>query len=219
MHVVQRGNNRAAVFHQARDYHDYLALLAVAARRYHTFVHAYVLMTNHVHLLLTSERTEGVSESLRYLASRFVRRINDRYGRTGRLWESRFRSSPIDSDFYCLACYRYIELNPVRAGIVRTPSEYRWSSYAVNASARTSSLVTSHETYTSLGSTPLERAERYKALVHQALPDDAVRRIRQSLQTGAPTGSEAFGRRIEALGVRVGQRRRGRPVRQRGREL
>lgn len=211
-HVVQRGNNRSSVFKRRQDYVDYLELLAFAARRYETQVHAYALMTNHVHLLLTPKRADGMSNTLRYVGSRFVSRVNERYSRTGSLWEARFRSSPIDTEFYCLACYRYIELNPVRANIVRRPDAYPWSSYRVNGGFRDSSLVTPHQVYLALGDSPSERAGRYRDLVSQSLPGESLQHIRWALQVGVPTGRDAFGRDVAArLGGALSSGRRGRP--------
>jgi putative transposase len=217
LHVVQRGNNRAAAFHQPQDYIDYLDILRVAIRRYETRVHAFVLMTNHVHLLLTSSLADGVSNALRYVGSRYVSRFNGRYGRTGTLWESRFRSSPVDTEFYCLACYRYIELNPVRANLVQVPEDYRWSSYGINSAGQRSSLITPHPTYISLDTTPEKRAERYRKLVREALPDTALRVIREGTRTGVPTGRECFRKSLESsLERRLGTGRRGRPSRSSG---
>ena len=211
-HVVQRGNNRATVFNQRQDYVDYLDLLACAAHRYETQVHAYALMTNHVHLLLTPKHADGMSNTLRYVGGRFVSRINQRYSRTGSLWEARFRSSPIDTEFYCLACYRYIELNPVRANIVRHPEAYRWSSYRINSTGRGSLLITPHQVYSALGDSPSERAERYRDLVDQGLPTRSLQHIRYALRVGLPTGRDSFNRYIgEKLGRPPSSGRRGRP--------
>jgi len=212
LHAVQRGNNRSAAFHDTQDYLCYLRLLEAAARRYETRVHAYVLMTNHVHLLLTSNLLNGISRTLQYVASRYVQAANERYGRTGTLWESRYRSTPVDSERYCLACYRYIELNPVRAGIVKSPEDYRWSSYRVNSTARWSSLVSPHPTFLALSETPAGCAAQYRLLVREALPDDVLQDIRSSLRRGVPAGDEAFREKIEAsLKRRIGTGKRGRP--------
>ncbi|HEX7080856.1 MAG TPA: transposase [Gammaproteobacteria bacterium] len=216
LHVVQRGHNRARAFFDREDYFHYLDLLTTAAARYETRVHAYVLMTNHVHLLLTQGRPNGVSLTLQYVAGIYSRRINARYGRTGSLWEGRFKSSPIDSDRYCLACYRYIELNPVRAGITKRPDDYRWSSYRVNSTGAPSVLITPHPTYDSLGITPRGRAERYRGLVQDALPESLLQDLRESVRKGLPTGSDDFRRQVEtALKRPLGSGRRGRPPKRR----
>ena len=162
LHLVQRGNNRSATFFEDQDYREYLRLLQLAARRWESRVHAYALMTNHVHLLVTPMIPGGVSKLLQYVGSQYVTWLNRRLERSGTLWEGRFRSSPIESDRYCLACYRYIELNPVRAGLVRHPEDYRWSSYRANACGRASSLVAAHPTFLSLGETSADRRRRYR---------------------------------------------------------
>ncbi len=133
MHIIQRGNNRCACFHAADDYLYYLEHLDRFARRFGCAVHAYVLMTNHVHLLLTPDEADSASLLMKYLGQHYVQHINQRYGRTGTLWEGRFKSCLAQSQTYVLACHRYIEMNPVRAGMVAHPGQYRWSSYAVNA--------------------------------------------------------------------------------------
>lgn len=211
-HIVQRGNNRSPTFFRQVDYLDYLHLLQLAAERYRTHIHAYVLMSNHVHLLATSDLADGVSNMLRHLGSRYVSRINKRHGRTGGLWESRYKSSPIDSSRYCLACYRYIELNPVRAGIARGPEEYPWSSYRCNAAGKPSSLVTPHPVFLSLAATAAERRESYRQLVQEGLDDDLSGEIRQALRKGLPSGDEGFRRRIaSSLNRPLGSGRLGRP--------
>ena len=123
-HVTQRGNNRQACFFEDADYRLYLSLLAAACQRHQCTVHAYVLMTNHVHLLITPQFAQGVSLLMRDLGRDYVRQVNQAYRRTGTMWEGRFKSSLVDSEDYCLACYRYIELNPVRANMVAHPREY-----------------------------------------------------------------------------------------------
>jgi len=213
-HVVQRGHNRDATFLDQRDYVDYLALLRTGAHRFQTSIHAYVLMTNHVHLLLTSRLPDGVSRLLQYVAGRYSAHFNARYARTGSLWESRFHASPIDADHYCLACYRYIELNPVRAGIVRSPDAYRWSSYRVNSTGAPSSLIAPHPTFLLLGPTPFERAARYRELIRERLPKETVQRIREGLNDSVPTGDDAFRQSLETAVQRpLVKRKRGRPPR------
>ena len=133
LHVIQRGNNRAPIFFGVEDYARYRAWLAAAAAEYGCAIHAYVLMTNHVHLLVTPRQAESLPRAMQSLGRRYVRYVNAAYHRTGTLWEGRYRAAPIDSEAYLLACSRYIELNPVRAGMVRHPRDYRWSSWHANA--------------------------------------------------------------------------------------
>ena len=140
-HVIQRGNNRESCFFDAEDYRCYLDALGHASKQCGCAVHAYILMTNHVHLLVTQERRDGVSAMMQSLGRRYVRYINDRHRRTGTLWEGRYKAALVDSERYLLACYRYIELNPVRAGMVELPGRYPWSSYRYNALGMPDSLV------------------------------------------------------------------------------
>jgi len=132
-HVVQRGNNREPCFFAEADYQFYLECLAESATKYACQLHAYVLMTNHVHLLVTPENESSLSGMMQSLGRRYVRYVNHTYKRTGTLWEGRYKSSLVQSENYLLTCSRYIELNPVRANMVETPAEYRWSSYGHNA--------------------------------------------------------------------------------------
>jgi putative transposase len=133
LHVIQRGNNREAIFFAENDYGCYRDWLAAAAAEYGCAIHAYVLMTNHVHLLVTPRAAQSLPRTMQSLGRRYVRHINTRYRRTGTLWEGRYRAAPIDSEAYFLACCRYIELNPVRARMVRHPRDYAWSSYHAHA--------------------------------------------------------------------------------------
>lgn len=145
--MVRRGNNRQPIFFEEADNLAYLAWLNESAERYDCAIHAYVLMTNHVHLLLTPKDAQSVSRMMQYLGRRFVPYINHRYGRSGTLWEGRFKSSLVQSEAYLLACARNIELNPVRAAMVARPAEYRWSSHRANAGGNTDALLRPHETY------------------------------------------------------------------------
>jgi putative transposase len=132
-HIVQRGNNREACFIESENYQYYLELWRQLSKRYGVKVHAYCLMTNHIHILVTPESKRSISDTMKVVGSRYAQYINLKYRRTGTLWEGRHRSSLVQSERYLLSCYRYIELNPVRAGMVSRPEEYRWSSYAINA--------------------------------------------------------------------------------------
>ena len=135
-HIIQRGNNRSVCFHAEEDYYFYIYHLAELAARFGCAIHAYVLMTNHVHLLLTPEKANSVALLMKNLGQRYVQYVNRVYRRSGTLWEGRFRSCLTQTDDYVLACYRYIELNPVRAAMVRHPRDYRWSSYPANADGK-----------------------------------------------------------------------------------
>jgi putative transposase len=185
-HVIQRGNNRAAVFRHREDYMHYRAVLDHARRQTGCAVHAYVLMTNHVHLLVTPPCATAVSDMMQIVGRRYVPYFNGRYRRTGTLWEGRFRSTPIDSERYFFTCARYIELNPVRAGIARHPGEYAWSSFRANAEQVTDSLVATHRLYDSLGSSSQARALAYAALFAMPQDDEAMNAIRRATNTGMP---------------------------------
>lgn len=156
-HIIQRGNNREPCFYSAEHYRRYLELLKEAADRNDCCVHAYVLMTNHVHVLATPFSPHGVSHLMQDLGRKYVRAINHIYRRSGTLWEGRYKASLVDSEAYLLACMRYIELNPVRANMVVHPGEYRWSSYAANGQGQADALISPHPLYEQLGHDPLER--------------------------------------------------------------
>jgi len=151
-HIIQRGNNRTACFFDAQDYRYYLGTLQEQAERFQCKVHAYVLMTNHVHLLLTPEQEIGPSLLMKHLGQCYVQYINRSYRRSGTLWEGRFKSCLAQTESYVLACYRYIELNPVRAGMVTHPAEYPWSSNKINGQGEASDLIKPYEEYLKLAS-------------------------------------------------------------------
>jgi len=183
-HVIQRGNNRQAVFLDVADYQRYLYLLHEISATQKVAVHAYVLMTNHVHLLVTPEADEGLSRFMQALGRRYVRWFNDRHERTGTLWEGRFRSTVIAADRYLLACMRYIELNPVRAGLSAAPGEYRWSSNSHHVGQSVDPLITDHALFWALGNTPFERQSAYQRLFDVPLPDERVDEIRRATNRG-----------------------------------
>ncbi len=211
-HVVQRGNNRQPVFFADDDYRAYLGWLAEAAGRYGCAVHAYVLMTNHVHLLVTPETRASISRMMQYVGRRYVPYVNRVYGRSGTLWEGRFKGAPIDGEAYLLACSRYIELNPVRAGMVARPADYRWSSYRANALGEVDRLLSPHPVFLALAGEPVARCGAYRALFRGQVDDRQLDGIRSTLQTGTPLGGDRFRARIErTLKVKVGHDRRGRP--------
>ena len=178
MHVIQRGHDRDDCFFADADYQFYLRHLEEQAIAQGCLIHAYVLMTNHVHLLVTPDSQYGVSLMMKSLNQRYVQYVNSVYDRSGTLWGGRFKSCLTKTDNYALACYRYIELNPVRANMVQHPMHYRWSSYAANANGKSNSLVSPHSIYLSLGASNHERGKRYRALVEQGLDEDTLNEIR-----------------------------------------
>ena len=211
-HVIQRGVDRGVCFCDEYDREFYLATLSEVAGGHDCAVHAYVLMTNHVHLLITSRRAGGLSRLMQGLGRRYVRWFNDRHGRTGTLWEGRFRSCLVDTERYVLSCYRYIEMNPVRAHMTSDPLEYRWSSARGNAGPGEDPMLSPHESYASLSSDPATRRRRYRALLAAALDPDEVGDIRAHVNQGAAYGSGRFQRQIEALTGRTSRfRTKGRP--------
>lgn len=212
VHVVQRGNNRQPVFFNKSDYREYLRWLAEAAEKYQCSIHAYVLMTNHIHLLVTPQSRDSLSRMLQYVGRRYVPYVNATYERTGTLWEGRFKASLIDADAYLLTCYRYIELNPIRAGLVKKPGAYIWSSYRCNALGKADTLVQPHPLFLGLGADEKQRLTAYRRLFKGHLQEADLGEVRACLQTGTPMGNDRFRTEIESvLGVKVGQSRRGRP--------
>jgi len=164
VHVIQRGNNRQDCFYSFRDYRLFLTWLHDYAALSGCRVHAYVLMTNHFHMLLTPSKADSAGLLMKRLGQHYVQYFNRSYKRSGTLWEGRYRSSLVLEDDYLLACYRYIELNPVRAGIVQHPSQYQWSSYRHNGLGENSDLISPHQNYLDLGRTEFERRKNYRTL-------------------------------------------------------
>jgi putative transposase len=212
-HVVQRGNNREPCFFAEEDYQRYLDDLSAAATKYSCRIHAYVLLTNHVHLLITPMMEHGISQCMQSLGRRYVRYINQTYKRSGTLWEGRYRSSLIDSDHYLLTCMRYIELNPVRADMVNHPGEYRWSSYGANAQGKLDRLIEPHPLYLELDSIPEARQSAYRELFRYQVDTDILHEIRESLNHELVLGRSNFKDRIEQMTQR--QTRLGKPGRPR----
>jgi putative transposase len=182
-HIIQRGNNRQAIFGSTDDYDTLLGLLEEFARKFGVAIHAYVLMSNHFHLLATPGTAQGVPQMMQALGRSYVRYFNTRHARTGTLWEGRYKSTLIQAERYLLACMVYIDLNPVRAGMVADPADYRWSSHLHYVGRRSDKLVTPHPLYWELGNTPFARDAAYGELVlagidsqrQQALTDATLR--------------------------------------------
>ena len=213
-HLIQRGNNRTPCFYHEQDYAYYLDTLHKYSQKYNVDIHAYVLMTNHVHILLTPHNSKGVSQMMQSLGRCYVRYINTTYQRSGTLWEGRFKSSLIDSAKYFFTVCRYIEMNPVRAKMCLSPENYTWSSYQSNALGKSIHLLTHHALYNSLGNTESERQDRYRKLFEDSLKESEIQSIRESTNKGWVIGSDKFkvyietqlGRRIQA-GQHGGDRR------------
>ena len=212
LHIVQRGHNREPCFFNEDDYGTYLHWLGKALAETGCVLHAYVLMTNHVHLLLTPKKAVAVPRLIISLGRRFVQYVNRTYRRTGTLWDSRYKSSTVQAETYLLACQRYIELNPVRAAMVDDPAHYRWSSYRRNGLGKTDALITPHPLYQSLVAADKERQSAYRALFRAELDKDAIADIRLALNQNQAIGNERFHAKIEKVtGVRREARPRGRP--------
>ncbi len=214
-HIIQRGNNRSVCFFAEEDYRFYLHHLGELARRFGCAVHAYVLMTNHVHLLLTPEVSPSAAVLMKHLGQRYVQYVNRVYRRSGTLWEGRFRSCLTQSEEYVLACYRYIELNPVRAGMVLHPREYRWSSYHANVLGKPDPLVVPHEQYQRLDRDEKARRAMYRDLFSAHLDPEMIQQIRNATNGNFALGKAKFVKEIErALGRRARPGKAGRPARQ-----
>lgn len=194
-HLVQRGNDRCRVFPGDEQRISYLSCLSHASRKYQCGIHAFVLMDNHVHLLATSALEGGLSRMMQWLGARYTTSFNEGQGRTGTLWEGRFYSSAITSERYFLVCQRYIELNPVRAGLVADAAEFAWSSYAHNALGRPNPLLAEHEIYRGLGPTRQARCEAYRALFGASLPEADLAAIRVAIQGRRTLGDSPEPRR------------------------
>ncbi|MHC9084265.1 transposase [Luteimonas sp. RIT-PG2_3] len=211
-HIVQRGNDRQPCFADNADYLRYRQELREAAHKHGCALHAYVLMTNHVHLLLTPDAPGGASRMMQAIGRRYVGAFNARYWRTGTLWEGRFKSALVDSDTYLLTCYRYIELNPTRACMVAEPGDYRWSSHRCNALGERDNGITPHPRYLSLGTDAGTRQAAYRELFKATLEPTDADALRSHTRQNKAFGNDRFRSRIEALiGRSMEIRSRGRP--------
>ena len=209
MHVRHRGVNRQACFREDTDRLVYLSCLKELAATAGCAIHAYCLMTNHVHLLLTPSDLRGCPTLMRELGQRYVPYFNRRHGRTGTLWEGRFRSCLVDSPRYVLGCYRYIEQNPVEAGMVGTPASYRWSSFAANSGLSDDKVITPHVEYTALASTSDARLSAYRGLFSRPKDPELVKALRQATMGGYALVGDQLKARLVANGERVGPAKPG----------
>lgn len=207
-HIIIRGNNREPVFFADEDYRFFLDKLSDAAKKHQCDVHAYVLMTNHIHILATPHKENGISKMMQMLGRYYVQYFNYTYQRTGTLWEGRYKASLIDSEAYALLCYRYIELNPVRAAMVEHPSEYPWSSYRANALGQYDRLITPHILYEALGKT--DRQLHYRSLFDGQINEVSLEEMRETTNKGWVMGSDHFKQKIASqLNRRVDKLNKG----------
>jgi len=198
-HVIQRGNNREPCFYAVQDYRKYLECAEESTEKFDCLIHAYVLMTNHVHLLVTPQQDYGVSQMMQSIGRKYVRYINSVYKRTGTLWEGRYKASLVDSNHYLLTCMRYIELNPVRAAMTAVPGEYQWSSYQCNGYGKDGMCITPHPLYTELGRTDEERTCAYRELFSTHLDYEQLHDVREALNQELVLGGSYFKEKIEAM--------------------
>ena len=212
-HVIQRGNNRQAIFASSADYQMLLDLLEENARKFDVAIHAYVLMSNHFHLLLTPQTPDGLPRMMQALGRRYVRYFNDSQQRSGTLWEGRYKSALIQSERYLLACMAYIDLNPLRAGLVAAPGDYPWSSYGHYTGLRIDKLITPHALMWELGNTPFAREAAYADLVQAGINPAQQAALMDSALRGWALGEPDFVADLQKrTDRRVARRSAGRPV-------
>ena len=211
-HVIQRGAGKQLVFHDADDRLVFLRHLTEGAKQFEVAIHAYVLMGNHIHLLATPQDATGLARTMQWIGRYYVPYFNWKYERTGTIWQGRYKTSVIDSERYFLLCSRYIELNPVRAGLVGTPGDYRWSSYRHHVGMTYDPLITEHPLYWALGNTPFAREAAYQHLVDQSLSARDVTVLTDATLKGWAVGSNAFKAKLEKdMRQRVSPVKAGRP--------
>ena len=213
-HIIQRGNNRQAIFNDAADYELLLSLVDEHARKQQVAVHGYVLMSNHFHLLATPETVEGIPQMMQAVGRRYVRHFNLRHARTGTLWEGRYRSTLIQAERHLLACMVYMDLNPVRAAMVVDPADYSWSSYSHYIGRRTDKLITPHPLYWELGNTPFARDEAYAGMVRAGISEEQKRALTDSAMRGWALGEPDYVADLQRRTQRrVAKSQAGRPAR------
>lgn len=213
-HVIQRGNNRQAIFALAADYQAMLDLLEENAKKFGVALHAYVLMSNHFHLLATPESADSLPRMMQAVGRRYVRYFNDSQGRSGTLWEGRYRSTLIQTESYLLTCMAYIDLNPVRAALVAEAGDYPWSSHGHYVGLRSDKLVTPHPLFWTLGNTPFAREAAYAEMVHTGVPAEQQAALTQSVLSGWALGDPDFVADLQKRTQRrVSKTQAGRPLR------
>jgi putative transposase len=211
-HVVQRGADRQPIYRDTNDYLIFLQHLGDAAKQFGVAIHAYVLMPNHFHLLASPAEANSLARMIQWIGRKYVQYFNRKYGRTGTLWQGRYRTTVVDSERYFLVCSRYIELNPVRASLSGDAAEYPWSSYAHHAGIKPDPIITDHPLYWALGNTPFEREAAYRNLMEQALTQTEVECLRDATNKGWAFGTDEFKTTLERQTERrVKPAKRGRP--------
>lgn len=211
-HILQQGNNRQPIFCDSDDYAAFLGWLRDAARQFKVAVHAYVLMSNHFHLLATPADEEGLGRMMQWVGRHYVPYFNRKHGHVGTLWQGRFKASVIEAPRYLLTCYRYLDSNPVRVGLATNAAQYPWSSCAHHVGSRVDPLITDHPLYWSLGNTPFEREAQYKALLEQELPPEQIALLNATLLKGWVLGDPGFQQSLaQQVNRRVAPAKRGRP--------
>ena len=213
-HIIQRGNNRQVCFACDQDMAFYASLLYEYSQKFSVSLHAWVFMTNHIHLLASPYKVDSISNMMQSVGRRYVRYFNREYQRSGTLWEGRFKSSLVQSEMYLLQCQRYIELNPVRAGMVLDPAEYVWSSYQCHALGKAVKMSMPHEQYLALGNTDPIRQSVYRSLFRAHIDNELIKDIRSAVNKGMALGGDRFKEEIERLtNRRVRPAKMGRPRR------
>jgi putative transposase len=195
-HVIQRGNNRQEIFCADEDYQFFLQKLHAAGKKHSCDIHAYALMTNHVHLLVTPHTKDGIGKLMQMLGRYYVQYFNQRYKRSGTLWEGRYKATLIDSKQYLFTCMRYIELNPLRVGMVTHPADYPWSSYRHNALGQPDAVVTPQREYKRLGKTDAQRQSAYRQMFEMQLEEKTLDEIRSATNKAWVLGSDPFKAKI-----------------------
>jgi putative transposase len=204
LHIIQRGNNRQNCFFTRSDYLVYRDLLCKNAKATGSAVHAYVLMTNHVHLLISPAKNDSAGLMMKAIGERYVQYVNQTYGRSGTLWDGRFKSCPVQDEKYMLICQRYIELNPVRAGMVTHPALYPWSSHECNAFGKADEVITAHTLFDALGDNQATRMHAYRELFHEQIGEPDIASLRDATNYNYVFGSAEFAEKAEKdLGCQV----------------
>jgi putative transposase len=219
-HIIQTGHDGQPIFREAEDYQRFLAWLKDSAKEFKVAVHAYALMPDHVHLLASPATANGLAQAMQRVGRYYVPWFNSKYGRSGSLFQGRFKTALVDAASYFLPCSRYIELNPVRSGLCGDPEGYEWSSYRHHAGVQANSLITDHPVYWALGNTPFQREAAYIEQVRQGIGSQELARINAAVLKGWPLGSEEFKAQLQAKEKRqVLPAKRGRPFKVKTQEV